>query len=72
MIQKNLLQMMDKIEKENPEFGFDFISVSPSTTIYSGHISDWTRAACATNQAVKETIRIAHSYLNRSDGVLCH
>lgn len=54
------------------EFGVEIVTVSPSTTIYSNYISDRTRTACTINQAVKDTIRIAHSYLDGSDGVLCH
>lgn len=38
----------------------------------SSYVLDWTTPMCTINRAVKETIRIAHSYLDGSDGVLCH
>lgn len=42
--------------------------VPPSTTIYSNYIPERTGATRTINQAVKETVRIAHSSL--PDGVL--
>ena len=54
------------------EFGVEITAVPPSTTIYSNYILDRTRSVYAINQAVRETIRITHSYLDGSDGVLCH
>lgn len=44
--------------------------VPPSTTIYSNSIPEETGAARTINQAVKETVRIAHSSLIGPDGVL--